>query len=488
MPSINSALCLPLLEVFALAQGRVVVALPGVFISPGKCFAIYPVGIESPDLSEKDSYQAGLWAALESDEFEIFRSETVGQLWAQCEACQVIDSAEPGANQLFEWTAWSRSSFQAMLASPKPIFWTYLRLFRASDRHEVNETKNGKFVALSKSLKVEEKHAILSQEVFVKRCRQIKERSQPDHQAIASIHDTLVATKPETSEAHRFITEIRDFLGWASGSQVPSLETEVTEDWSDLIVLLANRSLETDQKKSNYQAGTDFENIVHKSLSFLGFHLDEAYRGGAGGLDLFCSAPYPMAVECKSGKSIPDQTAEELDRIGKRHLQDRYLEAVRLIIGPGKPTKNLQQSALISKISILHPMSLQKLVKLHQKYPGSINLVELKGKLNFGQSDEAIQAYIAEIWDRLKLRSHVIASVKELERFEQKAFAALEVKTHYNATFARETGVALTDQQMYELLIELSSPLAGHLGREGDRFYFLRDLVLEPLEKAPLEL
>ena len=121
-------------------------------------------------------------------------------------------------------------------------------------------------------------------------------------------------------------------------------------------------------------------------------------------------------------------------------------------------------------------MSLQQLVKLHQNYPGSVNLVELKNKLNFGQSDAEIQAYINEILERLRLRSHIVASIKELEKFEKKAFPALEVKAHYNAAFARETGRPLNDQQVYELLIELSSPLAGYVGREGDRFYFLRDL------------
>lgn len=484
MPSIDSALCLPLLEIFSLAQGRIIVALPGVFISPGRCFAIHPVSQEIPDFDQANGYQPGLLAMAQSAEFKKFQAESVGHLWAQCDACQVVDPAEIGAHQLFAWTAWNQTEFQARLATPKPVFWAYLRLFRSPDRYEVNETKNGKFVPLAQPIKIDESQSVLSQEAFAERCQRIKERSQPDHTAIAGIHDTLMTTQLEASETDSLIIKIRDFLGWSPLDQSPE---SPEENWADLIVALGDRSLENGQKKSNYQAGTDFENIVRQSLDFLGFQLDEAYRGGAGGLDLFCSAPYPMAVECKSGKTIPDQTAEELDRIGKRHLEERYLEAVRLIIGPGKPTKNLKQSALISKISIIHPMSLQQLVKLHQNYPGSVNLVELKTKLNFGQSDEAIQVYINEVLERLRLRSHIVASIKELEKFEKKAFPALEVKAHYNAAFARETGRPLNDQQVYELLIELSSPLAGYVGREGDRFYFLRDLVIESLEKAPLE-
>ena len=42
-----------------------------------------------------------------------------------------------------------------------------------------------------------------------------------------------------------------------------------------------------------------------------------------------------------------------------------------------------------------------------------------------------------------------------------------------------------SSQEFHEILIELSSPLAGYLGRDkgnggtGDRFYYLRDLPIE---------
>ncbi|MFM6224883.1 MAG: DUF1802 domain-containing protein, partial [Dolichospermum sp.] len=116
--------------------------------------------------------------------------------------------------------------------------------------------------------------------------------------------------------------------------------------------------------------------------------------------------------ECKAGKSIPDRAVEELDRIGKRHLQENYLQAVRLIIGPGEPTKNLKESAQISKVSIIKAMTLQKLVELKAKYPGAINLLELKQYLEPGQIDDKINEYIAKIEKEIKLRSHIILLVK----------------------------------------------------------------------------
>jgi hypothetical protein len=88
--------------------------------------------------------------------------------------------------------------------------------------------------------------------------------------------------------------------------------------WIYEITRLADRSIELDTgTKSNYQAGTDFENSVRRSLEFLGFVVDEAHRGGAGGLDLYCSHPFPLVAECKSGKSMPNGSVEQLLKLGR---------------------------------------------------------------------------------------------------------------------------------------------------------------------------
>ncbi|OBQ34275.1 MAG: hypothetical protein AN485_16445 [Anabaena sp. MDT14b] len=183
-----------------------------------------------------------------------------------------------------------------------------------------------------------------------------------------------------------------------------------------------------------------------------------------------------------AGKSIPHNTVEELDRIGKRHLQENYLQAVRLIIGPGEPTKNLKESAQISKVSIIKAMTLQKLVELKAKYPGAINLIELKQYLEPGQIDDKINEYIDKIEKEIKLRSHIIQLVKKhLEKTGTKdaQFSNLCIAYLYNNPPQK-----LEDRELYDILIELSSPLTGYLGRikedfwKRDRFYYLRDLPI----------
>jgi hypothetical protein len=155
---------------------------------------------------------------------------------------------------------------------------------------------------------------------------------------------------------------------------------------------------------------------------------------------------------------------------------------VRLIIGPGEPTKNLKESAQISKVSIIKAMTLQKLVELKAKYPGAINLIELKQYLEPGQIDDKINEYIDKIEKEIKLRSHIIQLVKK--HLEKTGTKDAQVSNLCIAYLYDHPPQNLEDKELYDILIELSSPLTGYLGRikedywKKDRFYYLRDLPI----------
>ena len=130
-------------------------------------------------------------------------------------------------------------------------------------------------------------------------------------------------------------------------------------------------------------------------------------------------------------------------------------------------------------------MTLQKLVEIKAKYDGAIDLFELKKYLQAGQIDDKIHEYIQKVESEIKLRSKIVEAVKELiNDLDSEKPTAQDVKVHSNATFARNYNPKLGDRLVYEILIELSSPLAGYLGRvvsdgiKGDRFYYLRDLPI----------
>ena len=458
--SIPTALCLRYPDIEALIQGRTIAALPKMFIRPGQRFALYPAD-----------------------------SSASIKAWAKCELCQILDETKP-LDILSKLTIWTPNVLKEMLRQEQYLFLVFLRVYQLPQLQKISvnpkiQEKLGKFVSLPNSLTVSETTPVLNDRTFAQRKHQLEKLEPPLHPELEELQSAIASLAISQPAAKQLDNDIKVFLGWSSDKLIKQPDPDLA--WINDIAKLGDRSIELDEDKNNYQAGTDFEIIARRSLDFLGFKVEENYKGGAGGLDLFCSQPYPLVCECKAGKSIPDRAVEELDRIGKRHLKENYLQAVRLIIGPGKPTKNLKESAEISKISIINVMTLQKLVELKAKYPGAINLVELRQYLEPGQIDYKIDEYIDKAEREIKLRSQIITVVKELSEQDNQtskatfhSFTVTETRVHYNATHNPK----LNDEVVHDFLIELSSPLTGYLGRikgsdwNSDRFYFLRDLPI----------
>ncbi|MFM6319049.1 MAG: DUF1802 family protein [Dolichospermum sp.] len=455
--SIYNALCLPAPDVDALIQGRIIAAIPRKSLDSGQKFALYPVDTSVNVLSIK--------------------------AWAKCELCEVLDQTTP-LDILSQLTIWKPEIFQEILQNRPHFFLAYLRVYHLDKPYEISAIPNiqdklGKFVGLP-NISGSEAKPVLSDQIFIQRKQQLENRQPPLHPELEELQSALSQIANNNPAAQQLENGIKVFLGWSNAPTTNIIDADLP--WIETIAAFGDRSIELEDKKSNYQAGTDFENISRQSLEFLGFKVENGYKGGAGGLDLYCSQPYPLVCECKAGKSIPDRAVEELDRIGKRHLQENYLQAVRLIIGPGEPTKNLKESAQISKVSIIKAMTLQKLVELKAKYPGAINLVELKKYLEPGQIDDKINEYIAKIEKEIKLRSHIILLVKR--HLEKTGAKDAQVGNLYIAYLYDHPPQNLEDRELYDILIELSSPLTGYLGRikeddwKKDRFYYLRDLPI----------
>jgi len=259
-----------------------------------------------------------------------------------------------------------------------------------------------------------------------------------------------------------------------SAESIPTIPDWIKEQH---IIKYGDRSIECDEGKSTYQAGTDFENITKKALEFLGFTIAEEHRGGAGGLDLYCSAPYPLVGECKAGKSIPSGTVDQLIKLGNKKLGNkRFMNSCKLIIGAGNPTPddldNAKDSA--TNISIIKPMSLQKLVELHAQYPNSINLIELRSYLTAGVCDAKIDEYVQVVKRRINTRSLIVSITKEL--MDATGDDSISVGTIHGAYLTKNPPERLSETELRDILIELASPIVGYLGRKEDKFYFLRHL------------
>lgn len=479
--SLNTALRLPAPDVEALVQGRSIVAIPKSFLNVGKVFALYPTDVSGNLLPVEQQYRSSFLTIAKNTISQLHPEGVIIKAWAKCELCQIIDKSE-SLELLSPLTIWTTEALQEIIAKRSYIFLAYLRVYLLPEQEVMSADSQGQFVGLSKSISVTDNSPILSDIAFSQRRHQLENRISPLHPELEELQSQVAQiafTNPAAKELDR---NIKIFLGWNSYNPAKKLDQHLA--WIKDIAALGNRTVEEDTtKKSNYQAGTDFENITRRSLEFLGFKVDEAYKGGAGGLDLFCSQPYPLVGECKAGKIIPGHTVYELDKLGDIHLNNENLAAaVKLIIGPGKATSQLQTVAQKRNISIINPMTLQKLVELQAKYPGSVNLIELKPYLEAGQIDSKIDEYIGKVEKEIKLRSHLVTLIKNY--LENTGMDSAGVEALHGAYFGSNPPQPLTTNEMREILIELSSPLTGYLGRKkgsdgSDRFYYLRDLPVE---------
>jgi hypothetical protein len=248
-------------------------------------------------------------------------------------------------------------------------------------------------------------------------------------------------------------------------------------------------------KVGNSSDGHKFEKLVRKSLIELGFtnsnrqpeaSLDPNATGGAGGLDFYCEAPYPVVGECKATKSekVPDGTPAQLIKLGHKHLQEQYDRCIKLIVAAGELTSAAQLTAVGNKINIIRPETLQSLVELQAQHKGSIDLLKLKQCLQqepFGLADDKVNSCINKIKQNIKLRSYIVQLVKNY--LEKTGFERVSVHALHGAYAISNPPQPLKPEALHEILVELSSPLTGYLGRNkgrdgSDRFYFLRDLTL----------
>ncbi|MTJ55092.1 DUF1802 family protein [Anabaena sp. UHCC 0253] len=503
---IYNALCLPAPDVEALIQGRIIAAIPRTLLDLGKTFALYPVEISTAAIDRyyhpsflpiaktawEKSYhpsmllqpeQLSLIPTQKQLQLPLSESKVLIKAWAKCELCEMPDKTKP-LDILSQLTIWKPEIFEEILQKRPHFFLAYLRVYHLDKPYEIPAIPNiqdklGKFIGLP-NISASEDKPVLSDQIFLQRKYQLQNLEPPLHPKLEELQSALSQIANNNPAAQQLENEIKVFLGWSNEPTTNTIDADLA--WIKTIASLGDRSIEFEEKKNSYQAGTDFENIARDSLDFLGFKVENAYKGGAGGLDLYCSQPYPLVCECKAGKSIPSGTIEELLKLGGMHLgADKFLNSPKLVIGPGNATSDTQKSSKEWKVSIIKAMTLQKLVELKAKYPGAINLIELKEYLEPGQIDDKINEYIDKIEKEIKLRSLIIQAAKDIPKSNnQIAVTVMEIRTQYNAINKSN----LTDEIVHDLLIELSSPLIGYLGRETgddcktDKFYYLRDLPI----------
>ncbi|MEG4009043.1 DUF1802 family protein [Microcoleus sp. Pol11C1] len=479
--NIDRAIRLPAPDVEALIQGRMIAAIVWRSFDAGEKYALYPADNSNMPLMKPK--QMSLFPESGQLEVPLVVSDQVSiKAWGRCELCQMLNDSE-SLEALSRLTIWTTEALQQILQQRPFIYLAYLRVYLLPQPLEMPVHPSGNFVPLPKSLNVTDSTPVLSESIFAKRRQKLEKLEPPEHPELEELQSALVHLSTTNPKAKQLDAEIKIFLGWSSDKPVKPIKRDLA--WIKTIAALGNRTKELDKDKSNYQAGTDFEIVVRDSLEFLGFTIDYAHKGGAGGLDLLCSKPYPLVGECKAGKKIPNDTAVQLLNLGTLRLKDKetLAKATKLIIGPGVPTPQLMDAAKVHGMAIMNPETLEKLVKLQSKYPNSVDLFKLKEYLKPGQSDDEVAKYIEQVEQEIKVRSHVLSIMKKYHENSGSERASVDALS--GAYSMSNPPKKLSREELHQILIELSSPLTGFLGRiKGedlgrDRFYFLRDLPVD---------
>ncbi|MEG4370209.1 DUF1802 family protein [Microcoleus sp. B4b_D2] len=482
---VDTALQLPAPDVEALIEGRVIAAMPRIFIEPGRSFALYPANI-SINLLPHQQYYRSSFLPIAKTSFSQLTSETILiKAWAKCEWCQILNDPE-SLEALSLLTVWKTEALQQILQQRPFIFVAYLRVYLLPQPLEMPVHPSGNFVSLPKSLTVTDSTPVLSESIFAKRRQKLEKLEPPEHPELEELQSALVHLSTTNPKAKQLDAEIKMFLGWSENLPTPQPDPDLA--WISAIAQIGNSS-----------DGNTFEKLVRKSFIKLGFansntnpkaSLNPESTGGAGGLDFYCETPYPVAGECKASKheSVPNSVTAQLVHLGLTHLgQDRFDRSVKIILAAGPLTNPANQAAIGSKMNVIRPETLQRLVELKAKQPGSIDLLQLKPCLEqqpFGEeADAKVNRYIDDVREKLKVRSQIVQLVKDF--LEKTTSTSVEFNQLHGAYTFSMSPQPLKDKEMHEILIELSSPLTGYLGRiKGqdlgrDRFYFLRDLPLD---------
>ncbi|MCC3493759.1 MAG: DUF1802 family protein [Microcoleus sp. PH2017_16_JOR_D_A] len=254
---LQTALALPNPDVEALIQGRMVAAMPRMFLNPGRTFALYPADI-SINLLPHEQHYSSSFLPVAKNALAQLNSETVSiKAWARCELCKMVNEPE-SLEALSRLTVWKTKALEQILQQRPFIFVAYLRVYLLPQPFEIPVQSSGNFVSLSKSLTVTDSTPVLSESIFAKRRQKLEKLEPPEHPELEELQSALVHLSNTNPNAKQLDAEIKIFLGWSEN--LPTTKPDPDLDWIKTIAQIGNSS-----------DGNGFEKLVRKGFIKLGF-------------------------------------------------------------------------------------------------------------------------------------------------------------------------------------------------------------------------
>ncbi len=482
---------LPACDVELLTLGRLIAVPFRQNIREGEVVWLYPSQHLPDGLSLDQYYEPQYLTKAESAIAELQTYPIQLKAWARCEYHWRINSQQKYLlQQIAHSTVWKLEALEHIFEQYQVLKLLILRVYRLSNPCVVNvQTESGAFYWPQcedvMAMNSESDTPVIAEASFYKRKAILVAGEVYPYKDLEDLQLQVEQSGSSNLAANQLNDDIKIFLGWSEN--LPIAKPDPDLDWIKTIADVGNSS-----------DGNGFEKLVRKSLIELGFassnnkpeaSLDPESTGGAGGLDFYCETPYQVVGECKATKSetVADGTPAQLIKLGHKHLQEQYNRCIKIIMAAGQLNRHANQTAIGNQMNVIRPETLQRLVELKAKQPGSIDLLKLKPCLEqqpFGEeADAKVNRYIDDVREKLKVRSHVLSILKKY--LETTGFERASVDALMGAHSMSNPPKQLSREDLHEILVELSSPLTGYAGRikgenlGGDSFYFIRDLLLD---------
>jgi hypothetical protein len=207
--------------------------------------------------------------------------------------------------------------------------------------------------------------------------------------------------------------------------------------------------------------GDKLEKFILNLFELWGFDIDKETSGKNGELDVVCVSPNPIGIECRSTKqSVGVNIIDELNRHIRRYENRTGISNFIGLIVCDSPTSQLIEDIKTEKRFLMDNETIITLMQFTFDYP--ISPIEFKYFFkNYGDIKASVKDYLDRKSEKIKIRETIASIFKEAGEVLDYA----DIKAHLKVR-----GFEITESDLREALIELSSPLTNWLEKEGNQY------------------
>lgn len=207
--------------------------------------------------------------------------------------------------------------------------------------------------------------------------------------------------------------------------------------------------------------GDKLEKFILSLFEFWGFAIDKETSGQNGELDIICVVPICIGIECRSTKqSVGVNIIDELNRHIRRYENKSGSSNFVGLIVCDNPTSQLTEDIRTEKRFLMDSGTIITLMRFTFNYP--LSPIEFQHFFReYGNVKANVEDYLKQRLEKLNVREAIISIFTDVGEVLDYA----DIKAHLKVR-----GFKITDNELKESLIELSSPLVNWLENKDGQY------------------